>query len=96
MPKIGRLSRYYDGQLAQIYNETSKSYDIAVFRDFPENVNETYIEHTWVYGDNLSILANKYLGRAEYWWKIMEINPEITDPFSIEPGNIIRIPYAKR
>ena len=96
MPKIGRLSRYYDGQLAQIYNESTKAYDIAVFRDFPETISETYFEYTWKYGDVLSVIAKTYLGRSEYWWKIMEINPEITDPLSIEPGNIIRVPYVKR
>lgn len=91
---IKRTSRYYDGPLAQLKNEKKKVYEIAVYRKFPESINTNFIEHTYVEGETLSQLAaqpNNY-GVSAYWWKIMEINPEITDPFSIEPGTVIRIP----
>jgi len=28
------------------------------------------------------------------WWEIMDINPEILDPFTITPGTQLRIPNA--
>jgi hypothetical protein len=31
---------------------------------------------------------------AKYWWEIMEINPEIQDPFDISEGTILRVPYG--
>lgn len=96
MPNISRLSRYYEGKLAQIYNENTKQYDIAVFKSEAEEISASFINYTWKYGDSLAVLSYKYLGIAEYWWKIMEINPEITDPFSIEPGTVIRVPYVTR
>jgi|LakMenEpi03Aug12_release.lakeMendotaPanAssembly.Ray.scaffolds.fasta_scaffold00177_64 hypothetical protein len=96
MPNINRLSRYYDGKLAQIYNSKTKQYDIAVFKAESDEVTSSYINYTWKYGDSLAALSDKYLGIPGYWWKIMEINPEITDPFSIEPGTVIRVPYVTR
>jgi nucleoid-associated protein YgaU len=93
---ITRTSRYFEGPLAQIPNKTTGEYDIAVYREFASIGSVTFRTHTWVYGDNLSSLANKYLSNPLLWWQIMEINPEITDPFSIEPGAEIRVPYVSR
>lgn len=92
---IERVSRYYDGPLAQIRQKNTGEYTIAVFRLFPEEQTVTYIEYVWVDGDNLGKLANVYLGNSKYWWEIMEINPEITDPFAITPGTKVRVPYVK-
>ncbi len=94
MPKIVRTSRYYDGELSQVYNEKTKSYDINVYRTFPKEVNTQYTAYTWKYGDSLGNLGYTYQSIPEYWWKILEINPDITDPFSIIPGQEIRVPYA--
>lgn len=91
---IKRTSRYYDGPLAQLKNEKKNIYEIAVYRKFPESINTNFVEHTYVEGETLSQIAAQYnnYGTATYWWKIMEINPEITDPFNIEPGTVIRVP----
>lgn len=96
MSNITRTSRYFDGPLAQIPNKTTGEYDIAVYRDFTSVGEVSFFIYTWVYGDSLSNLAKKYLANQLLWWKIMEINPEITDPFSIEPGAQVRIPYVNR
>jgi len=32
------------------------------------------------------------LGLPEYWWQIMDFNPEIINPFTITSGTYIRIP----
>jgi len=89
---IERVSRYYDGPLFQV--KESNQYTIAVFRNFGEAKTVRFVEYTWVDGDSLGRLADVYIGDSKYWWEIMEINPSILDPFSIEPGTVIRIPYA--
>jgi hypothetical protein len=94
---ISRLSRYYDGPIAQLPAKTEAGiYNIAVFRKFPESQTARYVDHSWEEGDSLANLAynSGILYTSEYWWKIMDLNPEITDPFSIEPGTIIRIPHV--
>jgi nucleoid-associated protein YgaU len=96
LSNITRTSRYFEGPLAQIPNKTTGEYDIAVYRDFAPVGEVTFLTHVWVYGDNLSSLAKTYLLSPLLWWRIMEINPEITDPFSIEPGTEIRVPYVSR
>lgn len=96
MSNITRTSRYFEGPLAQIPNKVTGKYDIAVYRDFTAAGETTYLTYAWKYGDNLSSLAKKYLSSPLLWWRIMEVNPEITDPFSIEPGTEIRVPYVSR
>jgi nucleoid-associated protein YgaU len=90
---IERVSRYYDGPLAQIKYKYTSNYTISVFRKFSKEKKVDYIEYTWVDGDSLGQLADYFIGGSKYWWEIMEINPEISDPFKITPGTIIRIPY---
>lgn len=91
---IENVSRYYDGPLTQIKHKYTGVYTIGVFRKFPSSKTVKYIEYTWVYGDSLGALAEQFGDGSKYWWEIMEINPDITDPFKIEPGTIIRIPYG--
>ena len=50
--------------------------------------------YTWVDGDSLGEVAKRYNLIPKYWWEIMDINPEILDPFNIEPGTKLRIPYG--
>ena len=44
--------------------------------------------------DRLDALANKYLGDSQLWWQILDINPEVINPFNITPGTQLRIPNA--
>ncbi len=89
---IERVSRYYTGPLAQTPNKYTGAYEISVFRDFPVNQTVTFTSYTWVEGDSLGYLADVYVTDPRYWWEIMDINPEITDPFNIPPGTVLRIP----
>ncbi len=84
-------SRYAEGRIFKAYNPTKDSYELTVFREYPESVSEV-IFYEWVDSDRIDLIASKYFGDAEYWWKIMDFNPEITNPFEITPGTIIRIP----
>jgi LysM repeat protein len=91
---IERVSRYYDGTLAQTPNKYTGDYEISVFRNFPSTKTVKYITYIWKDGDTLSALANQYGSGVNYWWEIMDINPQIADPFSITPGTLILVPYG--
>jgi LysM repeat protein len=92
---IERVSRYYDGPLAQTQHKYTDQYIISVFRKFPTSKEVSYINYTWKEGDSLSTLSENFGVGAKYWWEIMEINPEIIDPFDITPGTVLRVPYGK-
>jgi nucleoid-associated protein YgaU len=91
---IERVSRYYDGPLAQPKHKYTSLPTIAVYRKFSESTTINYATYTWQDGDNYGALAERYLRNAKYWWKILEVNPMLTDPFSITPGIRITMPYV--
>ena len=55
------------------------------------NAARTVVAHS---GDTLSKLAALYLGDADLWPKIWDINFQIVNPDVIEPGQFIKIPAA--
>lgn len=89
---VYRSSRYFTGDAQQIKNKTTNLYNWTVYRKFPESVRINYINYTWVDGDRMDYLADVYLGSGTLWWKIMDVNPDIEDPFNIPAGTVIRIP----
>jgi len=91
---IERVSRYIDGTLNSHLYEHTGTYVTTVYRNWTIKTVRFY-EYTWVYGDTLAVLADKCCGGPKFWWEIMDINPEITDPFSIEPGTVIRVPVVE-
>lgn len=91
---IQRTSRYYTGPLAQTKDKYTEQYVISVFREFPSSKEVRYVSHTWKEGDTLTKLADKYRLGTRFWWEIMEINPEILDPFDISVGTVLRVPYG--
>lgn len=91
---IERVSRYYTGPLAQTQKKYTGEYIISVFRKFPDSQAINYITYIWKDGDSLAKLSEIYGVGAKYWWEIMDINPEILDPFAITPGTVLRVPYG--
>jgi LysM repeat protein len=91
---IERVSRYYDGPLAQTEDKYGKGYVISVFRKFATDSVVNYVQYTWNEGDTIAKIAEQFSVGSKYWWEIMDINPEITDPFAIQPGTVIRVPYG--
>lgn len=91
---IKRSSRYYDGPLYQSEHKYTGTYNIVVDRKWPESTLIKYIEHTWAYGDSYASLANRYLKDPTLWWKILEANPNVMDPFATSSGTVIRVPYG--
>lgn len=92
---IERVSRYNTGTLAQIKYSHTGTYQITVYRSWDMSLTKTFTTYTWVYGDTLAALAERYCGGPKYWWEIMDINPEITNPLQIDPGTVIRVPYGQ-
>ena len=47
--------------------------------------------HTVVAGESLELLAHRYLGSSEAWWRIADANPNLL-PFEPPPGTPLAIP----
>lgn len=84
-------SRYASGYVSKVQDPRNGTYRLAVSRKFPTAKTQFFF-YTWVEGDRVDIVANRFLNSASMWWKIMDFNPEIIDPFSIPIGATIRIP----
>ncbi len=46
-------------------------------------------------GESLSLIAGAVFGRTRDWKKLVELNPEITDPNSISVGQVLRLPGSE-
>lgn len=84
-------SRYADGVLFLAQEPKSSDYMLTVFRTFPEySVPFYYYEVTE--NDRIENIATKTLGKPHLWWQIMDINPDVLNPFELKPGLQLRIP----
>ena len=84
-------SRYADGPLFKAKDTRSPNNVVTVFRTFPVySVSFSLYEVTEI--DRIENIAVKFLGNPEMWWQIMDINPEILNPFEIPLGTLLRIP----
>ena len=84
-------SRYADSRLYRAYDSRTGKYNVTVLREYPVyEVSFSY--HEWKETDRLDVLSLRYLGSPSLWWKIMDINPEIIDPFNIPFGTQLRVP----
>jgi nucleoid-associated protein YgaU len=86
-------SRYADGWVYVANDARTGSYQNTVRRTFPTKTNRFHT-YTWLAGDRIDQVSYLFLGDPAVWWKIMDINPEIVNPFSITPGTVLRIPNA--
>lgn len=95
---IDSYGRYGSGTIGQVYDKrshyatSSKTATTYVYRNFEVPKENSYIEHSFRNGDRLDIIASKLYGDPKLWAKIMDLNPEIADPFYIKPGTVIRLP----
>jgi nucleoid-associated protein YgaU len=86
-------SRYAEGNIFRSFKKANNSYEAVVTRVFPTQTVE-YFTHVWTVNDRLDLLAIRFYGDAEKWWRILDFNPEIPNPTSIVPGTVLRIPSA--
>lgn len=59
--------------------------------DLPPSPDDRF--HVVVEGDRVDLLAHRYLGRADLWWVICDVNG-IGWPMELEVGMVLRIPAA--
>lgn len=84
-------SRYSDGTLFIAQEPKSSDYVLTVFRTFP-TYNIAYYWYEVTENDRIENIATKTLGKPHLWWQIMDINPEVLNPFELRPGLQLRIP----
>jgi hypothetical protein len=84
-------SRYADGSFLKAFDSKTKVFYTTVLRNFPTGSSD-FFYYSWVAGDRIDVIAHKILGSSDFWYKIMDVNPEIIDPMNIEPGTVIRVP----
>lgn len=89
---LSPTSRYADGIFGVVVDVHAEQPTLYAYRNFnvPEKVK--YYVYTMKIGDRVDVLASVIYGKPELWHKIMDVNPEILEPFSIAPGTVIRIP----
>jgi len=85
-------SRYATASIYKAYSPKVGSNSIVVRREFP-SASSAFFYYTWKEGDRVELLAARLLGDSNLWFKIMDFNPELPNPFSIVVGSNIRIPY---
>lgn len=84
-------SRYANGDITKNYNPTRNINAIIATRNFPE-ASSKFVVYSWNEKDRIDLVAYRFLGNAEHWWKIMDYNPEFSNPMDIPVGAYIRIP----
>jgi hypothetical protein len=87
-------SRYADGVHFKAFDSRTNKVQQTVFRTWPE-YSQAFFFYNWVDGDRIDILAKHFLGKADLWWQIMDLNPDILNPFDIAPGTQLRIPRGQ-
>ena len=84
-------SRYADGIYFKAVDSRTSKVQQTVFRSWPE-YSQSFFFYNWVEGDRIDLLAKHFLGKTDSWWEIMDLNPEVLNPFEIAPGTQLRIP----
>lgn len=84
-------SRYATADLYKAFDARRDASYLVVEREFPITKG-TFFYYLWKEGDRIESVAAATMGDANAWWAIMDFNPEISNPFSIPIGTILRIP----
>lgn len=84
-------SRYADGKIFKADSPKDESTIVTVYRRWPTS-RLSFFTYEWVETDRLDIISWKFLGSPNFWWKILDFNPELKDCTNIAPGTQIRIP----
>lgn len=50
------------------------------------------VEHTWIEGDRLDNLSQRYYGDPQYWWFLLDANPQYMEEHEILPGDRLQVP----
>lgn len=91
---IFKDSRYATGLVSQQYRPQTGTYQTTVNRVFSYG-KASYSVYVWKEKDRIDLVTEKFLGTPHLWWKVMDYNPEIINPFDIAVGTSIRIPNVQ-
>lgn len=85
-------SRYAEGRVPfKAHDSRTNTYQATVMRSFPYQTNQFYY-YVWLDNDRIDKVAYKLTGDEQFWWRIMDFNPEIIDPLNIPVNSLLRIP----
>jgi hypothetical protein len=84
-------SRYVSGEFYSTYDAHRNLTSVSVYRNFPK-INRANAVYTWKDGDRIDLVAEALLGNPAMWWKIADVNPQLTNPMNIQVGTQIWIP----
>jgi nucleoid-associated protein YgaU len=85
-------SRYEYSVVDFVATSENADANAVVFYSFDALGVFSYLEHTYVQGERLDYIAQRYYDRPDMWWTILDHNPEIADPDNIKTGQVLRIP----
>jgi nucleoid-associated protein YgaU len=87
-------SRYAESvPMAALDTRAGTGVTYAVFRNPARSTQPgAFRRHIWLTGDRWDFLAAKYLGNPKLWYQLLDYNPNIQDPFFIEPGTVVVVP----
>lgn len=81
------FSRYYNLEKVEVDGRLSLCQRrLEVPESYPDQ-----LEHTIIGDETLELLAKRYYGREELWWRIADANPSLF-PMDWKPGDRIVIP----
>lgn len=86
-------SRYVTGTFSKAFSAKRESYYLSVLREFPTDQSNFYY-YEWRERDRIEAVAARLMGDSNLWWRIMDYNPELLDPFNIPVASVIRIPSS--
>jgi hypothetical protein len=88
-------SRYANGVFGQVTDSHSLTPTTYVYRKFDsKEKNIQYFLYQFGDQDRIDTISSTFLKDHKKWHQIMDINPEVLDPFHIPAGTTLRIPYA--
>ena len=87
-------SRYQYSNIDYVQTNSANPALPIVFYQFSVFGTVSYQLHSYIQGECLDQLSFKYYKRPDFWWAILEANPQIADPTNISPGTSIRIPHV--
>lgn len=88
-----RISRYYGIGTAVYVTPDGRQFPYTPRRILPRPTDLAQIDqYTVVDGDRIDVLANRFIGDPEHWWRIADANPVIDQrDLTAVPGDTLRI-----
>ena len=84
-------SRYESSPIEYSLDSSGLESHPTVYRERVASTANTRV-HRWRAGDRLDILAATALGNPKDWWKILDCNPQVSDPNRIPNGFLLILP----